>query len=123
MAAKTITIDPQVREAYERVIGTLVTEQEYSAYGIHTVLNRVLAAAGREGVRPQMMYNYARNGLVVRGEKITGATLRAFTRQEVISFITNYVVRNQVPVAGVEVTQPVTTHVETEDAPQTGTDA
>jgi hypothetical protein len=127
MAAKTIEIAPEVRDAYAKAIEALVTETEYSAYGIHTVLNKLLAAAGREGVRPQMMYNYARNGLIVPGVKITGETLRTFTAEEVTSFIIKYLVRNNVAVAGVEVTQQTKveteTPVETQDAePTTGTD-
>ena len=80
------------------IVRTLVTEEEYSAYGIHTVLNVILKENGKDPVRPQMMYNYARNGMIVKGQKIFGATLRPFTAEEVVEFIVRYVDRNKIDV-------------------------
>lgn len=73
-----------------------VVEAEYSAYGIYKILNQILIENGSKEIRPQMMYNYARNGLIVRGEKIFGATLRKITNQEVKSFISRYCARNEI---------------------------
>jgi hypothetical protein len=101
MAAKTVEIDQTVREAYGKVIEANVPDAEYTAYGIHTVLNKVLALGGAAPVRPQMMYNYARNGLVVPGEKIAGTALRTFTRDEVTEFILRYTVRNGIKITEV----------------------
>jgi hypothetical protein len=75
-----------------------VTEVEYSAYGVHSVLNRILVADGREPIRPQMMYNYLRNGLLVKGEKIFGETLRKVTTTETVAFLTRYCERNKIQV-------------------------
>jgi hypothetical protein len=82
------------------IIKALVTEDEYSAYGIHTVLNGILKEVGKDAIRPQMMYNYARNGMIVKGQKIFGETLRPFTTDEVVAFIVRYVERNKIDVAG-----------------------
>lgn len=62
----------------------------YSAYQVHVVLNRVLKANGVDGVRPQMMYNYATNGLIVKGMK----GLKRFTPQQVCDFVVRFVNRN-----------------------------
>jgi hypothetical protein len=45
-------------------------------------------------VRPQMMYNYAKNGLIVRGEKISGESLRKFSPREVAEFVVRFVLRH-----------------------------
>ena len=82
-----------------------VTETMYTGYGIHTVLNRILADAGRSAVRPQMMYNYLRNGLIVKGEKIFGESLRTVTNEEVRNFLVRYIERNKIELVG-EPTNP-----------------
>jgi hypothetical protein len=80
------------------IIQSMVTDPSYTAYGVHTLLNRILASAGREPIRPQMMYNYLRNGLLVKGIKIHGATLRTVTNQEVVTFLVRYTSKNQIVV-------------------------
>jgi hypothetical protein len=84
---------------YVGLLDGFLTEESYTAYGISTVLNKVLVADGREKVQSQRMYNYARNGLIVKGEKITGVTLREFTKAEVAMFIIRYCLRNGVKIA------------------------
>lgn len=79
-------------------IQSMVTDPTYTAYGVHTLLNRILVASGRDPIRPQMMYNYLRNGLLVKGIKIHGATLRTVTNQEVVTFLVRYTTRNQITV-------------------------
>lgn len=80
------------------VLDELDPTESYSAYQVHVVLNRVLKANGVDGVRPQMMYNYARNGMIVKGEKIFGETLRKFTSQEVAEFVVRYVTKKDLVV-------------------------
>jgi hypothetical protein len=92
--SKKIVIEESDRQAYLAILETVVTESQYSAYAVHTVLNEILVANGAEKIRPQMMYNYARNGLIVSGEKVFGATLRTFTAVEVMEFLIRYCVRN-----------------------------
>lgn len=96
--SKKIEIKDEDRQAYLEVLQTVVTEQQYSAYAVHTVLNLIMVANGKEKVRPQMMYNYARNGLIVTGEKIFGAALRTFTSSEVCEFLIRYCVRNGIEI-------------------------
>jgi len=99
-------IDAEARQEYLTILETVVTEDQYSAYAVHTVLNVILVANGLEKVRPQMMYNYARNGLIVSGEKIFGATLRTFTAVEVMEFLIRYCVRNGIEIKVGEPTNP-----------------
>lgn len=96
--SKKIEIDAQTRQAYLEVLEGIVTEPSYSAYAVHKIVNQVLVANGRDEIRPQMMYNYARNGLLVQGEKIFGASLREITSQEVMEFIIRYCVRNGIEI-------------------------
>lgn len=98
MTAKKINIDPQVLASAVRRILPLVEEEATSAYGISKVLNTVLKANGLDPVRSQMMYNYAKNGLIVPGEKIAGATLRDFSKIEVAEFVAKYLLRNGVEI-------------------------
>jgi hypothetical protein len=79
-------------------IDQYVDQTEYTAYEIHKVLNRILSEAGTKEVRPQMMYNYLRNGMIVRGEKIFGETLRKLTNEEVRNFLVRYCLRNEINV-------------------------
>jgi len=91
-----VTISEQTKAAYLDVLEELVTEELYTAYGVHTVLNQILAKNGSEPIRPQMMYNYLRNGILVKGQKIYGETLRQVSKDEVMEFILRYCVRNQI---------------------------
>ena len=101
-----IEITDEIRSEWMDILDRLVTEDSYSAYGIHTVLNKILVQAGAEKIRPQMMYNYARNGLIVRGEKIFGETLREFTPSEVREFVIRYSVRNGIQIASLTQIDP-----------------
>ena len=105
MSAK-FEIDAETRQAYLTVLEEIVTEQTYSAYGVAKVVNQLLVAAGRDEIRPQMMYNYARNGLLVQGEKIFGASLREITSQEVMEFIIRYFVRNKIEIKSTNKVSP-----------------
>lgn len=81
-------------------IDQLVTESSYTPYEIHKIIN-VLLQDGRS-IRPQMMYNYARNGMIVRGEKIFKESLRRITNEEVKSFLVRYCIKNQINVELIE---------------------
>lgn len=76
------------------LVGDLVDElnvDEITPYQVHTVVNKALAAMDTEyRVRPQMMYNYATNGLIVKGMK----GLKRFTPQQVCDFVVRFVNRN-----------------------------
>lgn len=80
-------------------IETYVTNESYSMYEIAKVLNEILRDSdSNKTIKPQMMYNYARNGMIVKNEKIFAETLRRITRDEVISFIVRYVERNNIEI-------------------------
>jgi hypothetical protein len=61
-----------------------------TAYQIATLLNVQLEAHGFKPVRPQMIYNYDRNGMVVKGVKDVTKT-RRFSMTEVTEFIDRFV--------------------------------
>jgi hypothetical protein len=76
---------------------SLVTSEEYSAYGVWKVLNKIATVTNvtlSESMknRPQMMYNYARNGVLVKGESVKKNTYvsRKYSRDEVIEFLNKY---------------------------------
>ena len=76
------------------VILTSLTEESYTPYQVSKELNKVLTSNGRKGIVPQMMYNYARNGILVKGQKLYGPDLRPITRVEVSHFIGRYMIKN-----------------------------
>lgn len=87
-------------------LNEIVTEETYTPYGIWKVLNEILKANGQAEIRPQMMYNYARNGMIVKGSKIFGTDLRPITRDEVVAFIERYCTKRNLTI---KVTEPVNT--------------
>lgn len=84
-------------ESDERDMTSFVTEQSYTAYKIYVLINKIGSAigVGELVTRPQMMYNYARNGLIVKGYSVKAGTYtsREFTRAEVIEFVTKFVTK------------------------------
>lgn len=64
----------------------------HTPYQVHVIVNLVLQGLGTDyRVRPQMMYNYDRNGMIVRGSK----SKMRFTNDEVIEFVTRFTERNR----------------------------
>ena len=86
-------------QAIEVTVATLVedivdgmTVAEWTPYQVSVVVNRALEALGTDyRVRSQMMYNYDRNGMIVRGAK----DKKRFEAHEVIAFATRFVEKNQ----------------------------
>lgn len=73
-----------------------VTNDSYSAYEIAKVINKIFADLNIDRtIRPQMMYNYARNAMIVN-EKICKESLRKFTNDEVRKFIVRFMKRNNI---------------------------
>jgi len=64
----------------------------FTAYQIAKLINIRLAEAGFQDVRPQMIYNYDRNGMIVKGEKNVTAR-RTFTKDEVTAFVDKFVTK------------------------------
>lgn len=88
--------EPQKVQLKDVSLDELLTESEYSGYGIHTVLNKIFEAVGVEKIRPQMIYNYARNGMVVPGESVAKGTYvaRKYTKDEVALFVAKFAPRH-----------------------------
>lgn len=78
----------------------ILTIEEYTPYEISKVLNEILKANGKKEIRSQMMYNYARNGMIVKGQKIFGAELRKITKVEVATFLTRYLNKHELVLPG-----------------------
>jgi hypothetical protein len=73
--------------------------QTIKPYGVYIVLRDQLTELGElaraESLRPQMMYNYDRNGLIVKGRaaKVTKEAGR-YTTDEVRTFVQKWVKKN-----------------------------
>lgn len=67
-------------------------DTEYSLYQVHNIINKILEENNHEKrIVPQMMYNYYRNGLIIKGEKKQPA--RKLTKIEVEIFVTKYITK------------------------------
>lgn len=87
----------------------------FTAYQIHSIVNAMLEKAGRGDLKiiPQMMYNYDRNGMIVKGVKNVTKS-RTFTTSEVQEFTERFV-NNRIKknaVVKVEATQKIESIVE-----------
>jgi hypothetical protein len=92
-----ITVTDEMIEFFRNYLETsYVKDESYTLYGVSTILNAILVKDGKSEIRSQMMYNYGRNGLIVPKERISGVNLRKVTKDEVISFVVRYCVRNSV---------------------------
>jgi DUF4097 and DUF4098 domain-containing protein YvlB len=80
-----ISVDEIVKELVTTAFGGNTT---ITAYKIATIVNGVFKVTGTDKqIPPQMMYNYSRNGMIVKGVK--GA--KTFNEAEVTAFVTKYV--------------------------------
>jgi len=76
-----------------------------TAYAIASLINKALDEAGRTDlrIRPQMMYNYAKNGLIVKGQTATDAR---YSQDQADAFVQKFVANRLAKNASVK-TQPV----------------
>jgi hypothetical protein len=80
-----LTVEDIVKELTSEVFGN---ETVITAYKIHNIINGAFKVLGiAKVVPPQMMYNYDRNGLIVKGKK----GVKRYTADEVYAFVTKYV--------------------------------
>lgn len=94
---ETITLETEPQEAPtpETVIMEITetvfgTSETITPYALHNIVNGALEALGSgKRIRPQMMYNYSRNGLLVKGEK----GIKALTKDQSVAFATKYVTK------------------------------
>jgi hypothetical protein len=72
------------------MVQDLVTEvghDQITPYGIHTIINTILAAYDVKTIIPQHMYNYDRNGMIVKGQK----GQKRYSGSEVTAFVIKFV--------------------------------
>jgi hypothetical protein len=88
-----VEIENQVEETtlptHEEIVKALVATlpEVVTPYGIAKVINGVFKATETDKEIPsQMMYNYSRNGLVVKGKK----GCKEYTHEETVAFVTKY---------------------------------
>lgn len=75
----------------DKVLENCVTEDTYTCYRVAKVFNAVLSHMDLDKqIRPQMVYNYDTNGLIVKGKK----NVRKYGKSEVRSWIKRYVQKN-----------------------------
>lgn len=82
----------EVTRDHSAVADKILSEmpEEFTLYQLAKAVNKAREEVGVEGtVRPQMIYNYARNGMVVRGRKST----ENVTRDQAQEFLTRYLDR------------------------------
>jgi len=87
--AITETEAPSLETVIEELVETVFGDDEtITPYKVHNVVNgtfEILGASKR--VPPQMMYNYSRNGMLVKGVK----GIKALNKEQVTAFVTKYV--------------------------------
>lgn len=83
-----------VKKSIDEIISA--TGQTLKPYDVYRILAEAVSSVdpSRE-MKPQMMYNYDRNGLIVKGRKAieTGSAGR-YTVQEALEFVSKWVMRN-----------------------------
>lgn len=63
----------------------------YTPYAISRDMNVYFTQNGiSKEIRPQMMYSYDKNGLIVKGQK----NRKKYTKKDVIQFVASYIRRN-----------------------------
>lgn len=96
MSESTIHVDGQTEKtdlSVEEVVETLVTESDYNAYGIHKIVNSVFEIFEFDKkIPPQYMYNYSRNGMIVkgRGSQKSPNTNHSYNDAEVVAFVIKF---------------------------------
>jgi hypothetical protein len=97
----TEILDEKAEVTIEEIVETLVEKgQIYKPYGIHTLINRALEVLGADRqIAPQMIYNYSRNSLIVRGrgEKVNGKVVNkdhVYDSEQVTKFMIRYLSKN-----------------------------
>lgn len=67
------------------------TDETVTPYKIATIINKTFEVMGAEKRIPtQMMYNYDRNGMIVKGKK----SVKAYTKDEVTAYVNKYTTKH-----------------------------
>ena len=81
---ETVELDQMVED-----LANEFGHDQITPYGIHSVINTVLETYGVKPIIPQMMYNYDRNGMIVKGSK----GQKRYTRSEVTAYVIKFVTK------------------------------
>jgi hypothetical protein len=83
-----VTVESTVQELVETVFGT---DETISPYKVHKIVNGTFEVLGNtKRIPPQMMYNYSRNGMLVKGEK----GIKELNKSQVTEFVTKFVTKH-----------------------------
>jgi hypothetical protein len=86
--ATELTVEDIVTELVDTVFGEDTT---ITPYKVSRIVNGTFEALDNEKrIPPQMMYNYSRNGLLVKGEK----GIKALTKDQAKAFTIKYVTKH-----------------------------
>lgn len=86
---ETVTV-PTVTEIVSALVSKIGTET-VTPYGVHNIVNGAFKILGSEKqIRPQMMYNYDKNGLIAKGKK----GIKEYNKAEVTAFAIKYVTKH-----------------------------
>lgn len=79
-----------------KTIQQILESDELTAYEVYRLLQAAVATINQvraAELRPQMMYNYTRNGMIAKGKKGSGAVIR-YTVTEAATFISKWTTKN-----------------------------
>lgn len=83
--ATELTVEETVGVLTETVFGD---DDTITPYKLHNIVNGAFEALGSDKrIPPQMMYNYSRNGMLVKGQK----GIKALTKEQAKAFATKFV--------------------------------
>lgn len=77
-------------------IDQILASDELTAYEVYRVLvhfTTPIDSKRAASLKPQMMYNYTRNGLIVKGKKGSGSDIR-YTVTETLAFVSKWAKKN-----------------------------
>jgi hypothetical protein len=86
-ASGDLSVETMARD----LCGALPDPTSITPYQIHTVVNTLFEAFGHpKRIRPQMVYNYDRNGMIVKGLK----DVKRYGADDVAAFATKFVTKH-----------------------------
>lgn len=82
------TAEPTTVEEIVNTLVNAITTKIVTPYGIHSVINNTFKILNIDiEIRPQMMYNYDRNGMIVKGKK----GVKEYSHDEVKAYAIKFV--------------------------------
>jgi hypothetical protein len=85
--ATELSVEETLTELVDTVFGT---DETITPYKVAKIINGAFTVLGVDkAIPPQMMYQYSRNGLLVKGEK----GIKELNKDQVSAFVTKYVTK------------------------------